>query len=87
MSTMLTGSDLARAMLKRGDTDIWCVVADSSDKEAMRDISNNDFTVRIVSFTENGFICSAGTEWACAVPIKVVIITETIEEVCHCGCF
>lgn len=67
----LTGSNLTRAMLERGDEQVWCAVSDVSDKEAMEDLFGNDFTALIVSFDEERFICSGGMEWSFAVPIKI----------------
>ncbi len=77
MNDILTGSDLARAMLMRGEKEIWCAVADSSDQEAMMDLRGNDFTLSIVSFEQGVFHCTGGTEWAFAVPIKIVALTES----------
>lgn len=76
MNQELTGSDLTRAMLERGDKQIWCAVSDDSDKEAMSDQVDNDFTARIVSFKDGNFYCSSGTTWAFAVPIKIVTLTQ-----------
>lgn len=76
MNNTLVGSDLARAMLARGDKQIWCAVADSSDEEAMDDQLDNDFTARIVSFDNGSFFCSGGMAWAFAVPIKISAITQ-----------
>ncbi len=76
MNNKLTGSDLTRAMLKRGDKEIWCAVADTSDKEAMSDQVNNDFTARIVSFDNGSFLCTSGAEWLFAVPIKIIELTQ-----------
>ncbi len=72
----LTGSELTRAMLSRGDTQIWCAVSDNSDEEAMADQADNDFTARIVSFDEGSFYCTAGMAWAFAVPIKISPLTQ-----------
>lgn len=74
------GSDLARAMLNRGDKKVWCAVADGSDEEAMSGLTSKDFTDFVVSFSETGFFCSSGVEWAYAVPIKVVTVTEIMED-------
>ncbi|MBP2279788.1 hypothetical protein H4W00_000601 [Psychrobacter sp. PL19] len=76
MDKKLTGSDLTRAMLKRGDQQIWCAVEDSNDKEAMADQMNNDFTARIVSFNDNSFFCTGGVAWSFAVPIKISAMTQ-----------
>ncbi|MEN2752504.1 hypothetical protein AAIR29_12770 [Psychrobacter sp. FBL11] len=72
----LMGSELTRAMLSRGDTQIWCAVSDNSDEEAMSDQVDNDFTARIVSFDDNGFYCTAGMAWLFAVPIKISPLTQ-----------
>ncbi len=86
MSNILKGSDLARAMLMRGDKEIWCAVADNSDEEAMTDLDGNDFTACIVSFVGESFYCTAGVEWAFAVPIRVIALIEVEEGLCTCGC-
>ncbi len=75
MDNELTGSKLARAMLRRGDKNIWCAVADESDQEAMADLNGNDFTAYIVRFENGCFYCSGGMPWLHAVPIKIVPIT------------
>ena len=72
----LTGSELTRAMLNRGDKQIWCAVGDDSDEEAMLDQVDNDFTARIVSFKDGNFLCTAGMAWSFAVPIKIVPLTQ-----------
>ncbi|OLF36756.1 MULTISPECIES: hypothetical protein [unclassified Psychrobacter] len=72
----LTGSELTRAMLDRGDTQIWCAVSDNSDEEAMSDQVDNDFTARIMSFDDKGFYCTAGMAWLFAVPIKISPLTQ-----------
>ena len=72
---MLIGSELTRLMLERGCQDIWCAVDDQSDEAAMTDQIDNDFTARIVSYSDNKFYCSAGMEWLYAVPIKVLPMT------------
>ena len=77
LNNELTGSDLTRAMLARGDSQIWCAVADDSDEEAMEDLANNDFTAFIVSSQENCFFCTGGMEWRFAVPIKIVAVTAS----------
>lgn len=61
-STALTGSDLTRAMLARGDEQIWCAVSDNSDTEAMQDLVNNDFTAMIVSASDHSFLCADGVQ-------------------------
>lgn len=86
MSNRLIGSDLARAMLKRGDQSIWCAVADYNDEEAMMDHKGNDFTATIVSFENGIFVCTGGMEWSYAVPIRVIALTEGEEGLCGCGC-
>ena len=71
MNNELKGSDLTRAMLARGDKQIWCAVCDDSDEQAMMDHYGNDFTAYIVSFRDGYFYCSAGMPWEFAVPIKI----------------
>lgn len=76
MDNKLTGSDLTRAMLKRGDKKIWCAVDDESDERAISDQIDNDFTARIVSFRDGKFFCTAGMTWSYAVPIKITPMTS-----------
>lgn len=73
----LTGSLLTRTLLEKSDTPVWCAVADSSDEEAMQDLTDNDFTALISSCDEYSFFSTSGIQWLCAVPIKIVRITET----------
>lgn len=75
MTDKPTGSDLTRAMLARGDKDIWCAVDDESDEQAILDHENNDFTARIVSYEDGHFICTTGAPWSYAVPIKIAPLT------------
>ncbi|AMN49918.1 MULTISPECIES: hypothetical protein [unclassified Psychrobacter] len=76
MDNKLTGSDLTRAMLDRGDKQIWCAVDDDSDERAISDQIDNDFTARIVSFRDGKFFCTAGMTWLYAVPIKISVLTQ-----------
>lgn len=76
MKDQLRGSDLTRAMLARGDTQVWCAVCDQSDEQAMMDQCGNDFTDYIVSFDNGCFYCSSGTTWNYAVPIKISAIVQ-----------
>ncbi len=76
MDNKLTGSDLTRAMLKRGDKQIWCAVDDESDERAISDQIDNDFTARIVSYRDGKFFCTAGMTWVFAVPIKITALTQ-----------
>ena len=76
MNNKLTGSDLTRAMLDRGDKQIWCAVDDDSDERAISDQIDNDFTARIVSFRDGKFFCTAGMTWLYAVPIKISALTQ-----------
>lgn len=76
MNNDLKGSDLTRAMILRGDKQIWCAVCDESDELAMMDHCGNDFTAYIVSFKNGCFYCSGGMSWLCAVPIKIVAVTQ-----------
>lgn len=71
MNNGLKGSDLTRAMLARGDKEVWCAVCDESDEHAMMDHCGNDFTAYIVAYRKGYFYCSAGTPWTYAVPIKI----------------
>ncbi len=76
MNNELKGSDLTRELLKRGDKRVWCAVDDESDEQAMMDHCGNDFTAYIVSFKNGCFYCSGGMSWLCAVPIKIVAVTQ-----------
>lgn len=76
MDNKLTGSDLTRAMLDRGDKKIWCAVDDDSDDRAISDQIDNDFTARIVSFRDGKFFCTSGMTWLYAVPIKITPLTQ-----------
>ena len=76
MNGKITGSDLTRALLERGDKQVWCAVDDESDEQAMMDHCGNDFTAYIVSFKNGCFYCSGGMSWLCAVPIKIVAVTQ-----------
>ena len=76
MNNELTGSDLTRAMLVRGDKRIWCAVCDDSDEQAMMDHYDNDFTAYIISFGNGCFYCDGGMPWGYAVPIKISTVTQ-----------
>lgn len=76
MNNEVKGSDLTRALLARGDKQVWCAVDDDSDKQAMMDHCGNDFTACIVAYKDGYFYCSGGTAWLFAVPIKVVSVTQ-----------
>lgn len=76
MNKELAGSDLTRAMLARGDKKIWCAVDDDSDDQAMMDLDGNDFTACIVAYQDGQFVCSSGSIWRFAVPIKIQTITQ-----------
>lgn len=76
MNNELKGSDLTRELLKRGDKRVWCAVDDESDEQAIKDQCGNDFTAYIVSFKDGCFYCSGGMSWLCAVPIKIVAVTQ-----------
>ena len=76
MNGEITGSDLTRALLERGDKQVWCAVDDESDEQAMMDHCGNDFTAYIVSFKNGYFYCSCGTPWLFAVPIKISAVTQ-----------
>jgi len=76
MDAAITGSELTRVMLEEGHQEVWCAVDDGYDQDAMAYLANNDFTARIVSFRDGMFYCTAGMAWSCAVPIKIVAITQ-----------
>ena len=76
MNGEITGSDLTRALLERGDKQVWCAVDDESDEQAMMDHCGNDFTAYIVSFKNGCFYCICGTPWLFAVPIKISAVTQ-----------
>ena len=76
MNGEIIGSDLTRALLERGDKQVWCAVDDESDERAMMDHCGNDFTAYIVSFKNGCFYCSCGTPWLFAVPIKISAVTQ-----------
>ena len=86
MVNELRGSDLARAMLERGDKQIWCAVSDDSDEHAMTNLEGNEFTAYIVAFKDGSFYCAGGMAWLCAVPIKIseVIESELIQHEMIC---
>ena len=86
MGNELRGSDLVRAMLKRGDKQVWCAIDDESDEQAMTDLNGNDFMAHIVSFKDGSFYCAGGMSWLCAVPIKIseVIESELIQHEMMC---
>jgi len=76
MKNGLRGSALTRAMLERGDEDIWCAIDDDSDEQAMIDHGYNDFTAHITSFSNGKFFCSGGMPWMFAVPVKISEMTQ-----------
>ena len=43
MNRELKGSNLASAMLERGDEKVWCAVSNDSDEHAMTKINNADY--------------------------------------------
>ena len=78
MDNKLRGSDLARAILDRGDDKVLCAVNNDSDEHAMTDIDNADYSFLkyIVSFNNSHFLCEDGTPWKHAVPVKKVEVTQ-----------
>lgn len=76
MGDELRGSDLARAMLERGDKRIWCAISDHSDEQAMTDHDGNDFTAYIAAFKDGFFHCTGGMQWLYAVPIRIKELTH-----------
>lgn len=67
----LTGSDLCRAMLERGDKFVMCGVSDGDDIEAA-DIEDDDFLAEAVTDFDDvdGLFDAASMRWLYAVPIN-----------------
>jgi len=78
MSFELVGSDLTRAMLERGDEQVWCAVSNESEQDVINTIKNIDrnFIVHIVSFKDGCFLCKEKRAWKYAVPIKKTPLTQ-----------
>ncbi|MGP5337819.1 hypothetical protein [Psychrobacter maritimus] len=78
MNNRLSGSGLTRAMLERGDEQVWCAVSHKSAEHAMETIINvsSDFIMHIVAFEDGHFLCKEGGRWKYAIPIKKVEITQ-----------
>lgn len=78
MSPQLIGSDLTRAMLERGDKQVWCAVSNESEQDAMSTIRNVDgrFIMHVVSFEEGYFLCKEEGTWKYAIPIKKIPLTQ-----------
>ena len=78
MLSKLVGSDLTRAMLERGDEQVWCAVSNESEQDAISTIKNVDgrFIMHIVSFEEGCFLCKEDSTWSYAVPIKKTLLTQ-----------
>lgn len=74
----LSGNDLTRAMLERGDEQIWCAVSHESVEHAMKTIKdiNGDFIMHIVAFEDGCFLCKEGGTWKYAIPIKKTELTQ-----------
>ncbi|AMN50655.1 hypothetical protein [Psychrobacter sp. P2G3] len=83
MSNNLVGSDLTRAMLSRGDKQVWCAVSNDSDEQANITINSEDYSCihRITSFDDGCFFCNRGISWVCAVPVKRVEISQNEVEI------
>ena len=62
----LTGSDLARAMLARGDKYVMCAIGDVSDADALDSMVVDN----AMSSNEDWFDCLDGRLWRYAVPIN-----------------
>jgi len=62
----LTGSDLCRAMLERGDKYVLCFVSDFSDDCAV----NQSKMINLVTHTEGNSIFAKSARWKYAVPIN-----------------
>ena len=65
LSSELTGSDLCRAMLERGDKFILCSVDDCSDNDAI-----NDLEIQVVGYISNREFVTQADGWKYAVPIN-----------------
>ncbi|MEN2752505.1 hypothetical protein AAIR29_12775 [Psychrobacter sp. FBL11] len=78
MNNNLIGSDLARAMLRRGDKQIWCAVSNDSDEQALTAIHKDDYSgiYPIVTYKDDRFICSKGESWMHAVPVRRVELSQ-----------
>lgn len=78
MSFELVGSDLTRAMLERGDEQVWCAVSNESEQDVINTIKNMDrnFMMHIVSFEDGCFHCKEKSTWKYAVPIKKTLLTQ-----------
>ncbi|MEC5210673.1 hypothetical protein RCH20_001749 [Psychrobacter sp. PL15] len=78
MSNELTGSNLTRAMLDRGDKQVWCATSNDSDEDAMATINSADYSFlrHIISFDNNCFFCKEGHSWQHAVPVKKIALTQ-----------
>ena len=78
MNTELSGSDLTRIMLERGDKQVWCAVSNDSDANAIAIIknTNDNFIIRIVAFKDSHFFCDEGEAWQYAVPVKKTELTQ-----------
>jgi len=78
MNNKLLGNELTRAMLARGDEQVWCAVSNESHEQAMATIRNinGDFIVHILGLEDGCFICKEGGTWRYAVPIKKTPLTQ-----------
>lgn len=65
----LTGRDLCRAMLARGDRWVLVKPSDHNDKDAL---SNNDYPELVTEFDQEDFYCIGGRTVEFAVPINSV---------------
>lgn len=79
MSNTLLGSELTRAMLERGDEQVWCAVSNISIEQAMSTISNvdKDFIKHIIAFENECFLDKEENTWKYAVPIKKTPLTQS----------
>ena len=75
---LVVGSDLTRAMLERGDKQVWCAVSNESEQDAMNTIKNVDsnFIMHIVVSEDGYFLCKEEGTWTYAVPIKKIPLTQ-----------
>lgn len=71
LSSELTGSDLARAMLARGDRFILCGVSDSDDSDAANHEDDDFLAEAVTDFDDtDGLFGTTSMRWNHAVPIN-----------------
>lgn len=70
LSSELTGSDLTRAMLARGDRLITCLISNESDGEAIKGGLVHAAIITDVGSLKGRFVTLSGNFWSFAVPIN-----------------